>query len=269
MNLVSDLLTEEQLKLYHLKEYPFNLLVLSEVLKARLLVEPDYEVFVPLVYYKNVTPGRPVRTPIIKPHKYFISNKGTILSKRRNKPVVMKDYVNAQGYCELSTVVDRRTEYLAVHRAVACSFIPIGEKLGPAHPKELILNHIDGIKTNYAFDNLEWCTPKDNTEHALSNGLIKIGAESRLVKSVKGTIGVGPYEGQSFILNGVRDCKKYGFVNVHVSNCCLGKSVTHRGCSWSFATEEEVINLPHGISHDVVTYLHALNPRKDRQAIPV
>lgn len=106
-------------------------------------------------------------------------------------------------------------------------------------------------------------------EHALLNGLIKVGSENALVKPVKGVINVGPYKGLSFILKGVRDCKKYGFVNSQVSSCCLGKTSSHRGCSWSFATEEEIKNLTHGVDLEVMIYLHKLNPRKDRLALLV
>lgn len=51
-----------------------------------------------------------------------------------------------------------------VHRLVGFAFIPLVEG------KECI-NHIDGKPKNNNVNNLEWCTYKENTNHAFENGL--------------------------------------------------------------------------------------------------
>lgn len=143
MNQIQDLLTKEELEKYNSTEYPFNVEILNQALIEKLKEDSEYEVWVPLVYYKNVTPARPVKTPVIKPYKYFVSNKGNILSKRRINPVVMKNKLGPVGYPQVQLVLNKRTEYLSIHRAVACSFVPMSKDLGATHPKDLILNHID------------------------------------------------------------------------------------------------------------------------------
>ena len=53
-----------------------------------------------------------------------------------------------------------------IHRLVAELFIT-------RHSENLIVNHIDGNKTNNHVSNLEWVTYKENTQHMLNNNLKK------------------------------------------------------------------------------------------------
>ena len=99
---------------------------------------------------------------------YRIFEDGTIESnvrnKDKNKYYVMKQQ-NHNGY---KTIMLRsnegKAEIFRVHRLVAMSFIE--------NPNNYpIINHIDGVKNNNHFSNLEWCTHSMNNKHAFDTEL--------------------------------------------------------------------------------------------------
>ena len=90
---------------------------------------------------------------------YMVSNKGRIKSLKRGKEKFMK-LGNSHGY--LNVMLDGKT-YL-VHRLIAETYI--------SNPNGYtIVNHINGIKTDNRFENLEFTTQKDNAQKAWKQGL--------------------------------------------------------------------------------------------------
>lgn len=84
----------------------------------------------------------------------FITHKGRILKSKENK----------FGYPTVALSVKGAVKYKFVHRLVAGSFIS-------PHLEGFQVNHIDGNKRNNRFDNLEWCTPSENIQHAFDTKL--------------------------------------------------------------------------------------------------
>lgn len=106
---------------------------------------------------------------------YQISSLGRVKSKERivsntvrtylKKEQILKIQIMKVGYKAIVLRDEKQKKHLLkVHRLVAKAFIDNPHNL----PQ---VNHKDGDKLNCCVENLEWCTPKYNTHHAIKNGL--------------------------------------------------------------------------------------------------
>lgn len=96
---------------------------------------------------------------------YQISNFGKV--KSSYKKIILKMSLNKDGYYQ---VVLYKHSLKPKHKLV---HILVGEHFIPNPDKKSELNHIDCIKTNNMFTNLEWSTRQENMEHAKNMGLIR------------------------------------------------------------------------------------------------
>ena len=82
--------------------------------------------------------------------------------------VWLKQIPNIDGYWVVYIRDNGKNICVRVHRLLAMTFIP-----NPYN--KCCVNHKDGDKQNNQLDNLEWCSVKENVEHASIKGLRIIG----------------------------------------------------------------------------------------------
>lgn len=99
--------------------------------------------------------------------------------KRLWKQRILKQKTDKGGYKRVSLYKEGKPKDFLVHRLVANEFCvkPEGKNL---------VNHIDGNPSNNDYTNLEWCTSKENVNHAFENGLMTTQKSVKLISKATG-----------------------------------------------------------------------------------
>jgi hypothetical protein len=99
--------------------------------------------------------------------EYYISDHGRVKSYKCGKERILKPYligVLSNQYLAVDLILKGKRKMPKIHRLVSIYFVE-----NPNDKPQV--NHKDGNKLNNHFNNLEWVTPKENTQHAWKNGL--------------------------------------------------------------------------------------------------
>ena len=158
---------------------------------------------------------------------YKVSNSGKVIRNTKE----LKQNTN-KGYKYVNLCKKCYSKPFYIHRLVAQAFIP-----NPNNYNEI--NHIDGNKINNSVSNLEWCSHKQNMDHARKTLLISKKGVNKSIKSmnnktkkpilqIKDNVVVGCYESLADAQ------RKTNIKSPHICNVLKGKRKSAGGFCWEY-----------------------------------
>lgn len=148
---------------------------------------------------------------------YSISSMGRIKSNRSGKLLSTNSRAGS-GYVSACIHINGERKQTTIHRLVADAFLEREEGKDE-------VNHINGIKTDNRYFNLEWVSRSENVSHSyyeLGNNVKPL-----IAKPING---IGP----SLLFRSGIEAEKNGFHSSHIYACLRGEYSQHRGYKWSY-----------------------------------
>lgn len=162
---------------------------------------------------------------------YQVSNTGKVKSLLNNKMLLPIN--NGNNYLKVTLWKNKKGKKFYIHRLTANAFLPNLEN-------KPFINHLDCNPLNNSIDNLEWCTPQENTDY-----MAKLGRNKRteiwnnrrnksnekykkpVVRIDKKTGEITRYEFLNQVIND-------GFRAGDICKCCKGQRKSAGGYYWRY-----------------------------------
>lgn len=97
---------------------------------------------------------------------YSVTTDGKVFSNNVGR--FLNTWTNSVGYTACMLCSNGKAKNFSVHRLVALAYVT-----NPDIETHTQVNHINGNKTDNRVENLEWCTPSENTLHSNLSGIRK------------------------------------------------------------------------------------------------
>lgn len=157
---------------------------------------------------------------------YQVSNEGRVKSLKFGKEKILKGRISS-NYLLVCLRKNGKSRNKLIHRLVAEAFLE-----NPQNLQEV--NHKDENKTNNHVENLEWCTPKYNSNYGTghqrsSEKQINDPTKSKRVDQIDPISGEVVRKWES-----VKECCRNGYNNSCIWQCCIGKRKIHKGYVWKY-----------------------------------
>ncbi|QAU04174.1 hypothetical protein [Photobacterium phage PDCC-1] len=207
-NLVGDLLNKDMFDLYQSLPHYSRPTFLYPILLSKIKEDPDFELWERHYQWDFIKKGKRGQGFFESPH-LFISSHGRVYNSKSGNFLKGSTKGGKGDYLRHNDTISGRN--IRIHRAVACMFV--GNYTNKPLTK-LLVNHKDLDKQHNFFANLEWCTQKGNTHHAIDElGSFSVPRVYYLCEVVKG----GQFLNHKFIISGEVDCKKYRMTHAYLA----------------------------------------------------
>ena len=157
-----------------------------------------------------------------KETNYSVSTLGEIKNDLTGK--MLKPSIQ-QGYCHVGLTIDKKVRRFRIHRLVALAFIDNPDN-------KPYVNHKDGCRSNNNVENLEWCTPAENTQHAVNIGLMKPSTERRVIQYSLNGDKISEYRSIT------EAAKETNSISEKITMCCKFQRKTHNNFQWRYKEDE-------------------------------
>lgn len=158
---------------------------------------------------------------------YSISSTGKLKNDTTGR--LLKENLH-NGYSHYTISINKKPKKLRTHRLVATAFIPNPEN-------KPYVNHIDGNRQNNNIENLEWCTPSENTLHAVKIGAITGNKKAVIQYSMDGK--------KMMVYPSIAEAAKQLQLSANkIVLCCQRKRRSHGDYQWRYAEDlQDVIRI--------------------------
>lgn len=146
-------------------------------------------------------------------------------TKTRFSPMqILKPVIQKSGYAHIGLWRNQVCKQFRIHRLVAQAFCANDD---PIHKNQV--NHINENKLDNRADNLEWVTPKQNTNHGSAIMRRIYGREKAVGCYLDGTL-IREFKSQAEANAFCKVARNDG----HISSCCQGKQKSAYGYKWRY-----------------------------------